>query len=140
MTSNPTVIDDRPTDREKSTYYVLGGKHLGSAVARRLRADGHPVRVVNESYDRSDTLGVRGDPTDVRTLEAAGVATASTVVVATESDSRNLLIAQLVRACFDVTNIIMLTNIPDRLDVFREAGHEPVCATSALSDALADTI
>jgi trk system potassium uptake protein TrkA len=140
MTSNQTVVDERPTECERSEYYVLGGRHLGSAVAHRLRADGHPVCIVDESYDQSETSGFRGDPTDIRTLEEAGVATASTVVVATASDSRNLLIAQLVRAYFDEITIIVLTNVPDRLELFTEAGHDPVSATSALSDAIVDAI
>jgi len=140
MTSNSTVTEDRPTECEKSAHYVLGGEHLGSAIARRLREDGNTVCVVDESHDRSETPGIRGDPTDARTLETAGVDSGSTVVVATESDSRNLLIAQVVRAWFDVTDVVVLTNTPDRIDTFTEAGHDPVCATAALSDALVETL
>ena len=140
MTSNPTAVDDRTPECEQSAHYVLGGRHLGYAVARRLRADGHAVCVVDESHDRSETPGFRGDPADIRTLEAAGVGSASTVIVATGSDSRNLLIAQLVRANFDVKNVVVLVNTPDRVEIFTEAGHHPVCATSALSDTLVNTI
>ena len=140
MTSDSTAADDRTPECEKSAYYILGGRYLGSAVARRLRADGYTVCVVDGSYDRSETPGLRGDPADIRTLEAAEVGSASTVVVATGSDSRNLLIAQLVRASFGVTNVVVLVNTPDRLEMFTEAGHDPVCATSALSDTLVDTI
>ena len=98
------------------------------------------VCVVDESYERSETPGFRGDPTDVRTLEAAGIGNASAVVVATDSDSRNLLIAQVVRTRFEVPKVVVLANDPDRLDTFTEAGHHSVCATAALSDALVETI
>jgi trk system potassium uptake protein TrkA len=140
MTSNSTSTDDRPVEGEESEYYVLGGGDLGVAVARRLRADGRRVCLVDESHDRSEAAWVQGDPADARTLEAAGVDATSTVVVATGSDSRNLLIAQVVRARFDVTDVVVLTNAPDRLETFTEAGHDPVCATAALSDALVETI
>lgn len=140
MTSKPTAVNGRHTEPEQRAYHILGGRHLGSAVARLLRADGHTVRVVDESYDRPDPPGVRGDPTDVRVLEEAGVSAASTVVAATGSDSRNFLIAQLVRAHFDVDTVVVLVNSPDRLELFTDAGHDPVCATSALSDTLVDTI
>ncbi|WP_373689906.1 NAD-binding protein [Halocatena marina] len=140
MTPNPTDVDDRSTEHETSSYYVLGSRHVGPAVARRLRVNDHTVCVLDELNGRSETSGFEGDQIDVQTLETAGVGAASAVVVATESDSRNLLIAQLVRACFDVTNIIVLTNVPEHFDMFREAGHNPVCATSALSDALVNTI
>ncbi|CQR50598.1 MULTISPECIES: NAD(P)-binding protein [Haloferax] len=140
MTSNHSVADERLTDCEQRTYHVLGGGHLGSAVARHLRADGRAVRVVDELHDRSETDGVRGDPADVRTLTEADVASASTVVVATASDSRNLLIAQLVRARFDVEHVVVLVNTPDRFEMFADAGHQPVCATSVLSGTLAGAV
>lgn len=132
---------DDPSEKvEEATYYVLGGGHVGFAVAQRLQADGHTVKLVDESYDPSELSGRQGDPADVQTLEDAGVAAASTVVVAAQSDHRSLLIAQLVRVHFDVPQIVVLVNLPSRLDLLTEAGHEPVCATTALSDALIDTI
>ncbi len=132
---------DRSHERvEDAACYVLGGGHVGTAVARRLRTDDHDVCVVDESCDPSEPVGFQGDPTDVRALEAAGVAGASTVVVATPSDRRNLLVAQLVRVHFDVPRVVVLANVPDRRDLLAEAGHEPVCATSALSDALVDRV
>ena len=140
MTTNPTAVDGPHTDGETNAYYVLGGEHLGSAVADRLRADGHSVCVVDESHDRSHVPGVRGDPSDVRALEAADVGSATTAVVCTGSDRRNLLVAQLVRAHFDVETVVVLANDPDRIDLFTEAGHAPVCATSVLSDALLEAI
>ncbi|ELZ92651.1 NAD-binding protein [Haloferax sulfurifontis] len=140
MTSNPSVVDERLTDCKQSIYYVLGGRHLGSAIARHLQAAGRAVYVIDEFHERSEIDGVRGDPADVRTLEAAGVAAASTVVVATASDSRNLLIAQLVRARFDVERVVVLVNTPDRFEMFADAGHKPVCATSVLSGTLAGAV
>jgi len=140
MTSHSTLTADPSTDREDGAYYVLGGRQLGAAVARRLGAEGQAVCVVDESYERSETPGFRGDPTDVRTLEAAGIGNASAVVVATDSDSRNLLIAQVVRTRFEVPKVVVLANDPDRLDTFTEAGHSSVCATAALSDALSEAL
>jgi trk system potassium uptake protein TrkA len=121
-------------------HYVLGGGRVGSAVARRLRTDGHAVGVVDESYLPAELPGFRSDPTDVETLEEAGLSNATTVVVATRSDARNLLVAQLVRARFDVPRIVVLTNDPERLTAVAEAGHDPVCATAALSEALVDSV
>lgn len=131
--------DEPPGGETGSTYCVLGGGHLGAAIARRLREDGHAVSMVDDSDELCETPVLRGNPSDVRVLEEAEVAAASTVIVATESDSRNLLVAQLVRVHFDVPEVVVVANTPERLDLIAEAGHEPVCATSALSDAVVDS-
>lgn len=132
--------DDTPDKVSKHACYVLGGSHLGTAVAQRLRSNGYAVSVVDGPVDPAETPGPHENPANPQLLEEAGVGEASTVVVATRSDSRNLLIAQLVRAHFDVPQVVVLANAPDRLDVFTEAGHEPVCATAVLSDALAENV
>jgi trk system potassium uptake protein TrkA len=105
----------------------------------RLREDGHAVSLVDDTNELSKTPVLRGDPADVRVLEEAEVAAASTVIVATESDSRNLLIAQLVRVRFDVPEVVVVANNPERFDLIVEAGHEAVCATSALSEVVVDS-
>jgi Trk K+ transport system NAD-binding subunit len=138
MKPNRFSRDDRSGEESETTYCVLGGGHLGAAIARRLREDGHTVRTVDESNVPSEPAVLRGNPTDVRVLEEAEVASASTAIVATGSDRRNLLIAQLVRVHFDVPNVVVLANTPERLDLIAGAGHEAVCATSALSDVMVD--
>jgi trk system potassium uptake protein TrkA len=117
-------------------YVVLGGGHVGAEVARRLRAAGHTVTVVDEMHDPADQSGVRGDPTDRRTLERAGITDATTVVVAMLDDGRSLLVAGLVRAHFGVSDVRVLVQSPDRCPLVADAGHEPICATTALSDAV----
>lgn len=140
MTQHHSSADDHSERTSERACYVLGGGRLGTAVARRLRSNGYPVSLVDSSADRPETSGRRGDPVDLTLLEEAGLAGASTVIVATRSDRRNLLVAQLVSARFDVPEVVVLANVPDRLDAFAEAGHDPVCATDALSDAIADFV
>lgn len=120
--------------------FVLGGGHVGTSTARRLQAAGHDVSLIDPAADPDDVPGVLGDPADVRVLEEAGVPDALTVVVATPDDGRNLLIAQLVRARFDVTRILVLVNAPDRYEVVADVGHVPVCVTTAVADTLVDSV
>lgn len=138
MTARPTrSASTDPDDRSTTEYYVLGGGHVGKAVAAHLRAAGHATGFVDEAYESDDAPGRNGDPADVQTLRAAGVPDASTVVVATRSDRRNLLIAELVRAHFDVPEVRVVANVPERSDLFAASGHDPICATTALADAVA---
>jgi len=121
------------TDHE---YVVLGGGHVGAAVARHLRRAGHAVTVVDETHDPADVPGIRGDPTDRGTLDAAGITDSATVVVAMPQDGLSLLVAQLVRVHFGVDDVRILVQTPDQCDVVADAGHEAICATTALSDAV----
>jgi trk system potassium uptake protein TrkA len=131
----------RSTNEESPVeYVVLGGNHVGEAVARRLQAAGHAVRVVTEAPRETALPSVEGDPAELSTLEEAAVADAGIVVVATDTDARNLLVAQLVRANFDVPHVYVLTNQPDRVDTVDAAGHEPICATSAIADAVVEEL
>ena len=132
---------DRPASGEPSDgvtdseYCVLGGGSVGAAVARRLGRAGHAVTLI-ESTDGSE----RGEPIDRRALDAAGISASSTVVVALPRDRQNLLAAQLVRARFGVDPVVVLANAPDRCELFASAGHEVVCATTVLSEALVERV
>jgi trk system potassium uptake protein TrkA len=124
----------------ETTHFVLGGDHVGAEIARRLRRDGHAVAVVDEAPRSDDVLGIEGDPGDLDLLTESGLATAEAVVVGTESDARNLLVAQLVRARFDVPRIVVLVHDPDRLSAVADAGHEPLCVPTMLSETVVANI
>lgn len=142
MRLKPTQIlgGESPNEETGLDYCVLGGEHLGAAIARRLQADGHTVCLVDERHDPEEVPGVQGKPEDVQVLEDAGVPDASTVIVATSQDSRNLLIAQVVKVHFDVEDVLVLVNTPDQYELVAEAGHEPICATTVLSDTVLDEL
>jgi trk system potassium uptake protein TrkA len=110
------------------------------AVARRLQAADRTVVLVDESADVPDLPVVRADPTDIAALREAELNRDAVVVVATPSDSQNLLAAQLVRARFDVDRVVVLTNHPDRVEAFADVGHDSVCATELLADGLVDRL
>lgn len=140
MISIRSTQDDPPDDVQDDTYYVLGGDHVGIAIAEQLLANGHQVTIVEASYESNDIPGFAGDPSTLDVLSESGIGDASTVIVATRSDRRNLLVAQLVRAHFDVPRVIVLVNDPDRTALFAEAGHEPFCVPTALSTAVGEAI
>jgi trk system potassium uptake protein TrkA len=131
---------DSPNEYKKAIYYVLGSTHVGTLVAEQLQAAGHRVAIVGCSYRSDDIPVLTGDPATIDALVDAGMATASTVIVATRSDRRNLLIAQLVRARFDVPEIITFVNDPDRVPLFADAGHEPFCVATAIAEKFGETI
>ncbi|WP_257298144.1 NAD-binding protein [Haloarchaeobius sp. FL176] len=129
-----------PDEPSVEAWYVLGGGPVGEQVARRLADIGLRVRYVDDSHESSVVPSHEADPTDVRGLETTGIGPASTVVVATRHDRRNLLVAQLVRVHFDPDRIIVLANRPSSVRLFEEAGHESVCAATVLSTGVAEAL
>lgn len=132
--------EGKEKEEEETTHYVLGGDAVGTAIADQLRTDGHRVALIDTSDESGAVPGAGGDPTASTVLSKSGIDASSTVVVATRSDPRNLLIAQLVRARFDVPRVVAFVDDPDRLPLFVEAGHEPFCVTTALSETLAEEL
>lgn len=92
---------------------------------KTLQADGHSVAIAEEPCGSDDVPCYVGNPSELAVLSESEVGDASAVIVASQTGRRNLLIAQLVRAHFDVQRIIVLVDDPDRLNLFAEAGHEP---------------
>ena len=129
----PSETRARPPDPTDVDVYVLGDGAVGAEVTRRLLEDDHSVALIDGSPGPGEFPANRVEPTDRLAL-----ADASTVIVATSSDSRNLLAAQLIRSRFDVERVLVVANDPARVDVFADAGHDPVCATTALTDAIVD--
>ncbi len=140
MTSIRHTENVSPDDTAQSTHFVLGGEHVALAIAERLQTSGHAVTVVDETYDSEAVPGIEGNPTDVELLTDSGVDGPSAVIVGTRSDSRNLLIAQLVRAHFDIPRTVVLVNDPERLSLLAEAGHEPLCVTTLLSETVTERV
>ena len=139
MTQFRAKGNDSSNETQEATY-ILGGAHVGIAIAEQLQAAGHRVAIVDDSYESSDIPGFEGDPAAVDVLVESGVETASTVIIVTSSDRRNLLIAQLVRAHFDVQRVIAFVYDPDRAPLFADAGHEPFCVTTAVAETFGETI
>lgn len=139
---NATLVTDGDptTDGSPAPYCVLGGGPVATSVARRLRDGGHDVLHIDEGDGPAPRPAGDAEPVEVRAMAEADIADGSTVVVATASDSRNLLIAQLVSVHFDVADIVALVSAPERCDLFASVGYDPVCATTALTDALVDRV
>jgi len=138
--SPPSTRAESVASGPEARCYVLGGSHLGVAVARRLHAAGHDVTLVDANADVDDLPTLRGDPRDVTVLSDAGVTETSTVIVATPDDGWNLLVAQLLRTRFGISEAFVVVHTPERFDLVADAGHEPICATTVLADGVVDGV
>src|SRR5262245_20478278 len=123
--------------------YVLiaGGGKVGSNLARTLIREGHEVTLIEQRGSRYDQLEAelehqvhKGDATELFTLERAGIERPPDIVVAvTGDDEDNVVICQLARDRYGVSNVIARVNDPRNQPYFDLLGIAPtVSATAAI--------
>ena len=87
---------------------IVGCGRVGSAIATRMAGDGHDVSVVDEDAEALQRLPedwpgqfVHGHGLDLDVLVEAGIDQADAVVVATDGDNTNIVIAQVAQKRFE---------------------------------------
>ena len=99
---------------------IAGGGRTGSHLASLLIAQGHEVRLIEHRLDilvglhreLPTEVVFEGDPTDPKTLLAAGIERAGVLAAVTNSDEDNLVITSLARNRFNVRRTIGRVNSP----------------------------
>ena len=104
---------------------VVGCGRVGSAVAQQLHASGWDVTVLDENEDALGRLGenwtggfVVGHGMDLTLLREAGIEEADAVVVTTDGDNTNLVIAQAAQKHFEVPTVIVRVLDPARAQFY----------------------
>lgn len=108
---------------------VVGCGRVGSTLARRLRDEGWTVCAIDEDEEALGRLGddwlgefVVGHGMDSDVLERGGIADADAVIVATNGDNTNLVVAQVAKAGYGVPHVAVRIADPARADAY--AGHD----------------
>jgi len=108
---------------------IIGCGRIGAHVARCLATAGNDVCVVDSDVTSLTRLGERfhgqtvvGPGFDQTILEQAQVARADAVVVLTNVDAINFMVAQAVTELFGVRRVTVRVNDPEFAPVFAELG------------------
>lgn len=127
--------------RTDGSAFVVGGGRVGQRVANELTEAGETVTFVDRSpptdpppEQRVETV----DTLDGAALDAVGFGDATAVLVLEPDDATNLLVAQLARSRFDVDNVLVRVNDPERVPAFDDVAVETVEATEALVAAVTE--
>jgi trk system potassium uptake protein len=123
---------------------VIGGGRVGSNVALELAGEGWEVTVVDEKEEALGRLGeswrggfVLGHGMDVDVLREAGIEDADAVIVATDGDNTNIVIAQVAMKRFDNQCVVVRILDPARADFYSSLGIRVICPTkTAINDLL----
>jgi len=126
---------------------VIGCGRVGSSIARQLFSEGWDVTAVDEKEDALARLGegwsggfVLGHGMDVDVLRAAGIEDAEAVVVATDGDNTNLVIAQAAQKHFEVPTVVVRVLDPARAQFYATRGLRIVCPTSSAIETLVGAV
>ena len=126
---------------------VIGCGRVGSNVAKRLASDGWEVSVLDDKEEALSRLGeawqgrfIVGHGMDAEVLREAGIEDADAVVVATDGDNTNLVVAQVAQKRFEVPCVVVRVLDPSRAKFYASLGLNTVCPTSTAIDALVDAV
>ena len=123
---------------------VIGCGRVGSNVALQLAEEGWDVTAVDEKEEALGRLGenwrggfILGHGMDVDVLREAGIEDADAVIVATDGDNTNIVIAQVAMKRFDNQCVVVRILDPARADFYSSLGLRVICPTkTAINDLL----
>src|SRR5436305_11454710 len=126
---------------------IIGCGRVGSAVAIQLDREGWDVVAVDEKEEALSRLGTHwgggfivGHGMDVDVLREAGIEEADAVVVATNGDNTNLVIAQVAQKRFDIQCVVVRVLDPARADFYKTLGLRTICPTQTAIETLMDAV
>jgi trk system potassium uptake protein TrkA len=133
---------------------VVGSGRVGSAVAKRMLAEGHEVSVLDEDpeaiaqLEKGETqtwqeLGgsfTVGTALEIDALLEAGIDRADAFIASTDGDNTNLVIAQVAQKRFEVPNVVVRVLDPARAEWYEEQGLRTVCPTKVAIEQLQSAV
>ena len=126
---------------------VIGCGRVGSAIAKQLDREGWEVTAVDEKEEALGRLGehwsggfIVGHGMDVDVLRRAGIEDADAVVVATDGDNTNLVVAQVAQKRYGIDCVVVRVLDPARAEFYAARGLRTVCPTSTAIDVLTESV
>jgi trk system potassium uptake protein TrkA len=126
---------------------VIGCGRVGSSVAHELHRDGWDVVAVDEKEEALSRLGehwdggfVVGHAIDTSTLRRAGIEEADAVVVSTDGDNTNIVVAQIAQKRFGIECVVVRILDPNRAEFYAAQGMRTFCPTSTAITALTEAV
>ncbi len=126
---------------------VVGCGRVGSSVAKKLTKVGWDVVAIDENEEALARLGdnwvggfIVGHGMDVNVLRKAGIEEADAVVVATDGDNTNIVVAQVVQKRFGIDCVVVRILDPARAQFYAAQGMRTFCPTSLAITALTDAV
>jgi trk system potassium uptake protein TrkA len=126
---------------------VIGCGRVGSNLALELDRAGWDVTAIDRRESALTRLGddwaggfVVGHGMDAQLLRQAGIEDADAVVVATNGDNTNIVVAQVAQKMFGVDCVVARILDPKRAEFYASRGLRTVCPTSNAVAVLSEAV
>ncbi len=126
---------------------IVGCTKVGVILATDLCVAGHQVAVIDSNHNAFKSLPkayngitVEGVAMDISVLEKAGISESDALVTVTEDDNFNIVVAQLARQKFGLTNVVARIADSVRENFYQELGLKTVCPTNIESATIFNTV
>ena len=126
---------------------IIGGNAVGQTLAAQIDTTYNEVLFIDEDEYVIESAAERGldaiaidDIRESASVEILDVDLTTIIVIASGSDSANLLLAQQIRNRFDIDRLIVRVNEPQNYSVFADLDLDAVYSTHVLAAALADAV
>ena len=126
---------------------IIGCGRVGSSIAKQLDRDGWDVTAVDEKEEALGRLGehwsggfIVGHGMDVDVLRQAGIEEADAVVVSTDGDNTNLVVAQVAQKRFGIDCVVVRVLDPARANFYASRGLRTVCPTKTAIEVVTEAV
>lgn len=126
---------------------IVGYGRLGSLLARRLSQAGSNVVVIDKRekvFDQQSPefsgFQITGDAAELEVLRQAKIDQADCLLVVTNQDNLNLMVAQVAKTMFNVPKVIARIYDPAHEEIYRQFGIETICPTKLSAEAFLMTL
>lgn len=125
------------SNKDQSYTIIIGCGKLGANLAQSLSDENKNVTIIDtkkESFNKLSPnfggLSVLANGTDIDVLKDVNIDKASSVIVVTNNDNTNIMIALLAREMFKVKHVLARLYDPEREVVYKNFGIETICPST----------
>lgn len=120
---------------------VIGCEKIGIKFAKQMSKLNNDVTIIENDKELTkkivkefDGRVINGLEFDKTVLESANVKEANCIVVSTDSDNTNIMVAQVLNKIFEVKNIIICLQNPSLAKIYEDSSFKIICPTNIITD------
>lgn len=128
-------------NREKDCIVIIGCGRLGATIAELLSEERKNIVVIDKNKDNFINLPnnfsgftIEGDATEIDTLLKAEINKAKILLVITENDNTNLMVAQMGKKIYDIPQVVARVYDAKREVLYKDLGIDVISPTRLFAE------